>query len=70
MSLPPEIVARWKANAAAAGVVLTDEDIARISAGGFAERMAAFQRLVDELDANNLPPDHLADRVNGAPADE
>ena len=70
MSLPPEIVDRWKANAAAAGVALTDEDIARISAAGFPERMAAFYRLLDELDANNLPPDHLADRVNGAPADE
>jgi hypothetical protein len=70
MSLPPEVIARWKANAAAAGVALTDEDIARISGGGFPERMAAFYRLLDELDANNLPPDHLADRVNGAPADE
>ena len=27
MSLPPEIVDRWKANAAAAGVALTDEEI-------------------------------------------
>lgn len=70
MSLPPEIVERWKANAQAAGVVLTDEDIARISASGFPARMAAFQRLLDELDINNLPPDHLADRVNGASDDE
>ena len=66
MSLPPEIIARWKANAQAAGVRLTDEDIERITAAGLPERLAHLERIIAEADANNLPPDFLADRNEGA----
>lgn len=50
---------RWKRNAAAAGVRLTDEDIARIDERGFLARVAAIEGMIESLDATETAPDYL-----------
>jgi hypothetical protein len=53
------VLQRWRANAAAAGVKLTDEDIERISARGFLERVLATEALIARANARNVVPDYL-----------
>lgn len=53
------IVQRWKVNAAAAGVRLTEADIARISASGALERIARVEEIIDATGADNVAPDYL-----------
>jgi hypothetical protein len=53
------VLARWKANAAAAGVPLSDEDIERIQARGFLERTIAVEAMIERLAAGEDLPDYL-----------
>ena len=59
-----EIVARWRANAALAGVRLTDEDVARIAASsGTLERVAQVEAALARIDAWATTPDFLDKRL-------
>lgn len=55
-----ELLTRLRANAARAGIRLTDEDIARIGAGAYFHNVAALDRLVNRVPAETLP-DFLKD---------
>jgi hypothetical protein len=59
MSTADEILGRWRANAASAGVPLSDEDIERIESRGFLARVAAIDALLARLDADEVAPDYL-----------
>jgi hypothetical protein len=59
MMSPDEILRRWRSNAAAAGVKLTDEDIERIAARGFVERVIATEAMIDLTNAREVTPDYL-----------
>ena len=59
MATSEEILLRWRANAASAGVTLSDEDIARIEGRGFLERVAAIDALLMRLTAHDVAPDYL-----------
>jgi hypothetical protein len=54
-----DVLRRWRANADAAGVHLTDEDIARISARGLLERVVATEALLARVNAREVVPDYL-----------
>lgn len=54
-----QMLARWRANAAAAGVRLTEEDIERILSRGLLDRVVRFEEIVEEAGANNVAPDYL-----------
>jgi hypothetical protein len=53
------VLARWRANAAAAGVPLSDEDIDRIQARGFLERAIAVEAMIERLVVGEVLPDYL-----------
>jgi hypothetical protein len=59
MSADETLIARWRANAAAAGVKLTDEDIARIDGRGQVERIRAVEAIVARANARDVTPDYL-----------
>jgi len=54
-----DILRRWRMNAASAGVPLSDDDIARIDARGFLERVAAIDAMLERLNAAGVAPDYL-----------
>ena len=54
-----ELRARWKRNAEAAGVRLTDDDIARIDERGFLARVAAVEQMIEATNAVERTPDYL-----------
>jgi hypothetical protein len=54
-----EVVRRWQANAAAAGVRLTDEDIERISSRGTIDRVLMVEHIIATMKAANTAPDYL-----------
>lgn len=51
---------RLRANAAAAGIALTDEALARIAAGQYLGNVEAFARIVARVPPDTLP-DYLKD---------
>lgn len=59
MATSEEILLRWRANAASAGVPLSDDDIARIEDRGFLERVVAIEALLARLGAHDVAPDYL-----------
>jgi len=59
MGADEALIARWRANAAAAGVRLTDEDIARIDGRGQVERIRAVEAIVERANAREVTPDYL-----------
>jgi len=60
MSADDDLIRRWKANANAAGIPLTDEDIARIDARGQVERIRTVEAIVQRANAREVVPDYLA----------
>lgn len=70
MSLSDEIVQRWKANTAALGIRLTDEDIERIAAGGLGARHADVAAILQRADCQNSVPDYLAETREVEVSDE
>ena len=59
MSADEDLVRRWRANAAAAGVRLTDEDIARMDGRGQVERIRVVEAIVERANAREVVPDYL-----------
>ncbi|MDQ3548758.1 MAG: hypothetical protein M3439_08050 [Chloroflexota bacterium] len=59
MSADNDLVHRWRANTTAAGVLLTDEDIARIDARGQVERIRVVEAIVQRANAREVVPDYL-----------
>lgn len=59
MSADEHLIRRWRANAAAAGVRLTDEDIARIDGRGQVERIGNVEAIVERANAREVVPDYL-----------
>lgn len=59
------ILARLRANAAAAGIALSDEELARITGGMYFRNVDAFGQLVDRLATDMLPDDLKAWGVSG-----
>jgi hypothetical protein len=60
MSIDDEILRRWQANAAAAGVRLTEEDVARIVERGLLDRVQQVEAIVERAGARETAPDYLA----------
>jgi len=54
-----DIVARWRVNAAAAGVRLSDADVERAKAAGLLERVAQNETLIARIDGWHATPDYL-----------
>jgi hypothetical protein len=59
MAVDEDLVGRWRANAAAAGVRLSDEDIARIDGRGQVERIRVVEAIVERAKAREVVPDYL-----------
>jgi hypothetical protein len=59
MAVDEDLVRRWRANAAAAGVRLSDEDIARIDGRGQVERIRVVEAIVERANAREVVPDYL-----------
>ena len=59
MSADEHLIRRWRANATAAGVRLTDEDIARIDGRGQVERIGNVEAIVERANAREVVPDYL-----------
>jgi hypothetical protein len=59
MSADEDLIRRWRANAAAAGVRLTDEDIARIDERGQVERIRTVEAIIQRANAREVVPDYL-----------
>ena len=59
MSADEDLVRRWRANAAAAVVRLTDEDIARMDGRGQVERIRVVEAIVERANAREVVPDYL-----------
>ncbi len=59
MSVDEPLINRWRANAAAAGVTLTDEDIERIDSRGQLSRIRAVEEIIARADAREMVPDYL-----------
>lgn len=59
MATGEDILRRWRANAASAGVPLSDDDIARIDDRGFLERVVAIDAMLERLNAAGVAPDYL-----------
>ncbi|CAA9580143.1 MAG: Glutamyl-tRNA(Gln) amidotransferase subunit A-like protein, partial [uncultured Thermomicrobiales bacterium] len=60
------VLARLRANAAAAGIALGEDDLARMAAGPFLHNVEAFARLVERTPPD-MVPDQLKDWTNGGP---
>jgi hypothetical protein len=59
MGADEALIRRWRANAAAAGLRLTDEDIARIDARGQVERIRLVEAIIERANARETVPDYL-----------
>jgi hypothetical protein len=59
MSAEDEIIRRWRLNAAAAGVRLSEEDIARIVGHRRIEHVRLVEAIVERCDAREVVPDYL-----------
>jgi hypothetical protein len=59
MGADDDLIRRWRANTAAAGVRLTDEDIARIDGRGQVERIRAVEAIIERANARDVVPDYL-----------
>ena len=59
MSADEDLIRRWQANAVAAGVRLTDEDIARMDGRGQVERIRIVEAIVERANAREVVPDYL-----------
>jgi hypothetical protein len=59
MSADEELIRRWRANTAAAGVRLTDDDIARIDGRGAVARIRAVEAIIERANAREIVPDYL-----------
>jgi hypothetical protein len=59
MSADEDLIRRWRANAAAAGVRLTDEDIARMDGRGQVERIRMVEAIIERANAREVVPDYL-----------
>lgn len=70
MSIPDEVVQRWKANTRALGIRLTDEDIERIAATGLGDRMTMVDDIIAGTGSRNAVPDYLADTRQSGDGDE
>ena len=70
MSIPEEIVQRWKANTSALGIRLTDEDIERIAGSGLGDRLTMVEDIIRGTRSRNVVPDYLADTRKTGTADE
>ena len=53
------LIRRWRANAAAAGIKLTDDDIARIDGRGQLERIRTVEAIIQRADVGEIVPDYL-----------
>jgi hypothetical protein len=60
-TLPEAVLARWRSNALAAGIRLSEDDIEAAVAGGLASRIVRLNQLVEETNAPATPPDYLHD---------
>ncbi len=63
------IVARWKANAAAAGIELPDAIVDGARAAGTLGQIAALEDLLRRLDPGFVMPDALARSLEAEPDD-
>ena len=70
MSIPDEILQRWKANTSALGIRLTDEDIERIAATGLGDRLTMVEDIVQGTGARDVVPDYLAETRPAGEDDE
>jgi hypothetical protein len=61
LSIPENVLQRWKANTRALGIRLTDEDIELIAATGLGERLQVIDGIVTSTGARDVVPDYLAD---------
>lgn len=59
MSADEDLIRRWRANAAAAGVRLSDEDITRIDGRGQVERIRLVEGIIARANAREVVPDYL-----------
>jgi hypothetical protein len=59
MSADEQLIRRWRANAAAAGVRLTDDDIARIDGRGAVARVRTVEAITERANAREIVPDYL-----------
>lgn len=59
MGADEDLIRRWRANAAAAGVKLTGEDIARIDGRGQVERIRLVEAIIERANAREVTPDYL-----------
>ena len=59
MSADEELIRRWRANALAAGVRLTDDDIARIDGRGQVARVRTVEAIIERANAREVVPDYL-----------
>jgi len=64
----PETLTRLRANAARAGVHLTDDDLARIAAGAFLSNVDNFSRVIEGVPSDTIP-DSLKDWSDHRPSD-
>ena len=53
------LIRRWRANAAAVGIRLTDDDIARIDGRGQLERIRTVEAIIQRADVGEIVPDYL-----------
>lgn len=60
-----DVIQRWRSNANAAGVRLTDEDIERITSRGGIDRVLAVEEILARADARDVVPDYLAVLTGG-----
>lgn len=70
MSIPDEILQRWKINTSALGIRLTDEDIERIAATGLGDRLTMVDDIIQGTGARDVVPDYLADTRPAGEDDE
>ncbi len=64
----PETLTRLRANAARAGVHLTEDDLARIAAGAFLSNVDNFSRVIEGVPSDTIP-DSLKDWSDHRPSD-
>jgi len=64
----PETLTRLRANAARAGVHLTEDDLARIAAGAFLSNVGNFSRVIEGVPSDTIP-DSLKDWSDHRPSD-
>lgn len=70
MSIPDEVVLRWKAATQSLGIRLTGEDIERIGAAGIGDRITMLDEIAAFTGARDVVPDYLADTRQAGCADE